>query len=100
MFEPKDFSTNQLFKIDSDIEHYPQSFFNYNNGLHCLFIKRLRTGQFAVCGLGTNITPIERQSDCDIYYKLDDLVSAKLVFEKTISLLITPPVEVLQEELF
>ena len=99
MIECKDLTSNQLCKIDSDIERFPQMFFNYNNGMQLLFIKRLRDGRYAIAGLGTDFHVLEHQSDCDIYFKFDDLVSAKKFFEKNISLLVNPSIRKRQNEL-
>lgn len=100
MIECKDFSTNQLSKIDTDIDKCPHQFFFYSNGMHLLFIKRLRDGRFGLCGLGTNMYPLEHQHDCDVYYKTTSLLECKKLFEKTISLLITPDIDPVAMELF
>ena len=101
MFEPKDFSSNQLYKIDTDVQTSPTSFFFYSNGMHTLFIKRLKDSRYGVCGLGTQIHPLEHQCDCDVYYKVNSLIEAKKLFEQTISLLIGPDlVPEYQTELF
>lgn len=93
MITNNDFYLNQLFKNDRDIEEYPQNFFFYSNGMYTLFIKRLRSKKYALCGLGTNINPIEKEKACDIYYKFDNLLDAKKTFEATISLLMSPHVK-------
>ena len=70
MITSQDFYINQLFKVDKDIEQFPQNFFFYSNGMHTLFIKRLRSGMYALCGLGTDIHVIDSEKCCDIYYKV------------------------------
>lgn len=101
MITSQDICKNQLFKSNYSPEDFPQNFFFYSNGVHTLFIKKLR-GCYGVCGLGTNLHVLDHQQDCDIYYKVDTLLKAKHLFEQTINLLIGDfySENKLQEELF
>lgn len=92
MIELRDLYQNQFDKmrVEFDVFKYPHSMFFYSNGVHLLFIKKMRKG-YGLCGLGTKFVPLFSQNDFDVYFIHDDLYECVKEFEKFIKLLIFKP---------
>lgn len=90
MLDEKQFVWNQFAKIhELDSLKNPINYFFYSNGIHFLCIKKSRS-KYLLCGNNLKFHVLYTQSNFDIYFESEDLISCVKEFERFINLLLLP----------